>query len=153
MTLSPNFTWYRCSDGKYMTVCALAANQWEHFCDAVERPDLKEAWATMRGNMYRGSELHEQIQKEVFDTNTREYWSAPASSAAPALWCCVSIGRPWRGVGVCRLEKLIANGGIPTAPVLSVAEVCEERQFWDNDYFVEIDYPGYEAHFGKKYRA
>ena len=80
MTLSPNFTWYRCSDGKYMTVCALAANQWEHFCDAVERPDLKEAWATMRGNMYRGSELHEQIQKEVFDTNTREYWSAPASS-------------------------------------------------------------------------
>ena len=35
MTLSPNFTWYRCSDGKYMTVCALAANQWEHFCVKV----------------------------------------------------------------------------------------------------------------------
>merc|ERR1711969_315617 len=39
--------------------------------------------------MYRGSELHEQIQKEVFDTNTREYWSAPASSAAPALVLCL----------------------------------------------------------------
>ena len=54
------------------------------------------------GTMYAGSEMHEKLQEEVFGTNTRDYW----------------------------LDRLIKNGGIPTAPILSYAEVCEERQFW-----------------------
>ena len=55
MTPNAHFTWYKCSDGKYMTVCALAANQWESFCDAIEKPEYKEAWQTMNGTMYAGA--------------------------------------------------------------------------------------------------
>ena len=47
-------------------------------------------------------EMHERLQKEIFDTNTREYW----------------------------MEKLIANGGIPTGPVYSYVDLIQEQQFW-----------------------
>jgi crotonobetainyl-CoA:carnitine CoA-transferase CaiB-like acyl-CoA transferase len=65
----------------------------------------------------------------------------------------ISAKTPCQCQCACRLDRLIGNGGIPTAPILSYVEVCQEKQFWDNDYFVNIPYPEYEAHFGKPYRA
>jgi crotonobetainyl-CoA:carnitine CoA-transferase CaiB-like acyl-CoA transferase len=73
-TPNAHFTWYKCSDGKYLTTCALAANQWHSLCDAIDRPDLKESWSAIMGTMYAGSEMHEKLQEEVFGTNTRDYW-------------------------------------------------------------------------------
>ena len=61
--------------------------------------------------MFAGGEMHELLQEEVFGTNTREYW----------------------------LEKLIANGGIPTAPVLSYVDVVTPKAIvYSSEFCIRI---------------
>ena len=70
---------YETKDGKLLSLGCTEPWLWHNFCDAVERPDWKEA--ALRGRDFAGAadELHHRVRGEIEElirTRTRDEWFA-----------------------------------------------------------------------------
>ena len=73
----PYYTTYECQDGKSLSIGSTEPHLWHNFCDAVDRPDLKEAelrpGEALRGPRPEQVEAKKQVA-ELMRTKSRDEW-------------------------------------------------------------------------------
>jgi alpha-methylacyl-CoA racemase len=73
----PYYTTYECSDGKLLSIGSTEPHLWHNFCDAVDRPDLKDA-ELKPGEAVRGPRPEQVTAKDevaaLLRTRTRDEW-------------------------------------------------------------------------------
>lgn len=74
-TASTKYQFYETSDGKFVLFCAIEPKFWNHFCAAVERPDLAvDPKGAAPVDFAAGElELRHELQK-IFHTHTLDEW-------------------------------------------------------------------------------
>jgi formyl-CoA transferase len=74
---SVKYSYYETKDGRFMLLQALERHFWEAFCDAAERPDLRDwgDWSTSRMDLKTTDDdlRHELI--EIFRSRTQKEWT------------------------------------------------------------------------------
>jgi CoA:oxalate CoA-transferase len=116
--VNPTFTYYRDSDGEWLTIGVLTPKHWPLLCTAVGREDLvtdprsAEPFARFENADWLRAEL-----ASAFATRPRSEW----------------------------LDSLMACD-VPCGPVYDYAGVVAEPQFWENGYLVELDHPNFPGH-------
>jgi len=111
---SATYTHYECADGEYIAIAANTQAMWERFCDAVQRPDLRD------DPRFNTAEGRRQNMDVLF-----------------ADLCVLFASRPQRE-WIPRLE----SADVPHAPVLDYAGVVAHPQFHANEYIVEVAQEG-----------
>ncbi|WP_290818962.1 CaiB/BaiF CoA-transferase family protein [Halovivax sp.] len=107
----PWYDVYEAADGRYVTFAALEPRFWRAFCDAVDRPDLRDAHAAV-GTVDEAERaaLGEELAA-IFASRTREEW--------------VALGDP----------------EVPVEPVLTPAEALDHPQVSARDALVGAGWP------------
>ncbi|MEE8421527.1 MAG: CoA transferase [Dehalococcoidia bacterium] len=115
---NPTFTYYQASDDRWLTVGVLVPKFWAGLCAALERDDLMtdERSAEPFARFANAAWLLEELAG-TFRTKPQQYW----------------------------LDALRA-ADVPCGPVHDYASVVDDKQFWANDYLVDLDHPLFGDH-------
>lgn len=124
----PWYDVYEAADGEYVTLAALEPHFWEAFCEAVDRPDLRDAHGTR--DPAERSALRAELA-ELFAGRTREEWADALDDVdaafAPVRTMAEAVEHPQL-----RSRGLVVDGeGDGTAPPsrvgLPFADAADER--------------------------
>jgi len=135
----PCYNIYETSDGRHMSLGALEEKFWHAFCDAVERPDLKEKHV-LSGDSARAA--REEVA-ELFRSKPQSHWIAVGEEhdccLAPVLTIAESMENPQL-----QHRKMFVDTEHPTdGPVKQIAFPIK---FSDDTFTVERHAPGHGEH-------
>lgn len=111
---NPIFNWYHCADGRWLALGMLQADRyWAAFCDAIERPDLRD------DQRFSDIVRRREHAVELIAILDEVFAAKPAGEWATTL----------------RKADLIAT------PIQTIDDVLKDPQAAANDYIVEADHP------------
>ena len=135
----PCYNIYETSDGRHMSLGALEEKFWHVFCDAVERPDLKEKHV-LSGDSARAA--REEVA-ELFRSKPQSHWIAVGEEhdccLAPVLTIAESMENPQL-----QHRKMFIDTEHPTDG--SVKQIAFPIKFSDDAFTVERHAPGHGEH-------
>ncbi|MEK9671815.1 MAG: CoA transferase [Rhodospirillaceae bacterium] len=102
---------FPCGDGKYLSIACTTSKMFERLCDAMERPDMKEAYGDQAVRLKNRDRVIEEV------TN----------------WC-MSMTRTEV------IEKCVA-AEVPAGPINSIADIFEDPQFAARDMLLKLTEP------------
>jgi crotonobetainyl-CoA:carnitine CoA-transferase CaiB-like acyl-CoA transferase len=71
----PRYQYYEASDGKFVLFCAIETKFWNRFCDAVDRPDMKDDLSVAETIDWGSGDLDQRAQLvQLFRTRTQREW-------------------------------------------------------------------------------
>ncbi|MBI4640737.1 MAG: CoA transferase [Candidatus Tectomicrobia bacterium] len=105
---------YAAKDG-YVVLALISPQIWERFCDAIGKPELKED--------PRLSSLAARMQNPALADEIAQEWAKDKTKE--------------------EVVKILAESGVPAAPVNTIEEMVNDPQIQARNMFVEMEHPDY----------